>query len=69
MVVWLSYCRMGDNVFVYTYRGDMFVNKNCSCLQMQILYASVKLTGPYSKRNEVNDKDVNLKLSSSSLFQ
>lgn len=30
---------------------------------MQILYASVKLARPYSKRNEVNDKDVNLKLS------
>lgn len=63
MVVRLSYCRVGDNVFVSTYRGDMFVNKNCSCLQMQILYVSVKLARAYSKRNEINDKDVNLKLS------
>lgn len=54
MVVRLSYCRVGDNVFVCTYRGDMFVNKNCSCLQMQILYVSVKLA---------RVKDVNLKLS------
>lgn len=46
-------------LFVHT-AMVMFVNKNCSCLQTQILYGSVKLARPYSKQNEVNDKELKL---------